>query len=180
MRSIYIYIYDISSLRVKRQVINLRSCCIWLVESVDLWWCTDLQTLNLKELRSFRTSEILIIDSMESQHAAICDYNKWTFTQTTSYSEDILLYSGKRQHVTYQTFNAVVTESIAFTSSSNTEESRFLRNVGIYLGEYAALHYSMLKCHGRENFNSCIFKPPPPKRKFLPVHSLKEYMGIEV
>jgi len=27
------YIYDISNLRVKRQAINLRNCCIWLVDS---------------------------------------------------------------------------------------------------------------------------------------------------
>jgi hypothetical protein len=30
----------------KRQVINLRNCFIWLVDSVKVWWCTDLQTLN--------------------------------------------------------------------------------------------------------------------------------------
>jgi len=29
------YIYDISSLRVKRQVINLRNCCIWFVDSFE-------------------------------------------------------------------------------------------------------------------------------------------------
>jgi len=29
------YIYDISRLRVKRQVINLRNCGIWLVDSVE-------------------------------------------------------------------------------------------------------------------------------------------------
>jgi hypothetical protein len=27
---------DISNLRVKRQVINLRNCCIWLVDSVEM------------------------------------------------------------------------------------------------------------------------------------------------
>jgi len=35
MSYIYIYIYDISSLRVKWQVINLRCCCILLVDSVQ-------------------------------------------------------------------------------------------------------------------------------------------------
>ena len=31
----------------KRQEINLRNCCIWLVDLFEIvWWCTDLQTLN--------------------------------------------------------------------------------------------------------------------------------------
>ena len=29
----------------KRQVINLGSCCIWLIQ-MKVWWCTDLQTQN--------------------------------------------------------------------------------------------------------------------------------------
>ena len=33
------YIYDVSHLRVKRQVINLRSCCILVVDSVETKHC---------------------------------------------------------------------------------------------------------------------------------------------
>jgi hypothetical protein len=32
----------------KRQAINMRDWCIWLVDLFDYLWCTDLQTLNLK------------------------------------------------------------------------------------------------------------------------------------
>jgi hypothetical protein len=45
-------------------------------------------------------SEIIITDSIEPPYKST--YNKRTFTQTTSYSEDILLYSGTRQHVMCQ------------------------------------------------------------------------------
>jgi len=81
---------------------------IRISQSVQLMMCQLKKWPNLNIHRVFRllgnrTSEILIIDSRESLHAAICDYNKRTFTQTTSYSEDILLHSGSRQHVTCQT-----------------------------------------------------------------------------
>jgi hypothetical protein len=34
---------------LKRQVINLGNCCIWLVICLNAWWCTDLQILNPKK-----------------------------------------------------------------------------------------------------------------------------------
>jgi len=43
------YIYDISRLRVKRQVINLRSCCILLVESVESMMMHGLRNSKKKK-----------------------------------------------------------------------------------------------------------------------------------
>jgi len=47
------YIYDISRLRVKRQVINLRSWCISLVDSVESWNTAQFATYVRHELEKF-------------------------------------------------------------------------------------------------------------------------------
>jgi hypothetical protein len=56
----------------KQQVINLRSCCIWLVDSVKIR-CTDLQTLNCEGMKLNGTHHLLVyIDDVN-----LLDKNKY-------------------------------------------------------------------------------------------------------
>jgi len=58
----------------KRQAINLTDASGWLIY-LNIWWCTDLQTLNLKTVLLWRWQRLASTDSLKADWTRICVFS---------------------------------------------------------------------------------------------------------